>query len=178
MRYDFTSDNTAGGGPEAFPGLERANAGFQSSYGADEISARCADLIREKLQADAEVRFVFSGTAANALALSMIAKPFESVLTHELSHLITDEGGAPSFFGHGVGLRALKGPSGTIALEEVLSALAEPQPGYVQPPGAISLTQASEYGAVYREETLRRLIEPCKLRGLKVHMDGARLANA
>ncbi|HEY3813178.1 MAG TPA: beta-eliminating lyase-related protein [Caulobacteraceae bacterium] len=178
MRYDFTSDNTAGMAPEAFAGLERANHGWQKSYGADEVSARCADLIRDKLQADAEIRFVFSGTAANALALSMLAKPFETVLTHEHSHAITDEAGAPGFFGHGVGLRALKGPSGTIALDQLLEALAEPEPGYVQPPGALSLTQASEYGAVYREETLRKLIEPCKLRGLGVHMDGARLANA
>jgi len=178
MRYDFTSDNTAGLAPEAFAALEQANRGFQKSYGDDATSARCAELIREKLQADADIRFVFSGTAANALALSMIAKPFEAVLTHELSHLITDEAGAPGFFGHGVGLRALKGPSGTIALDQLHAALSEPEPGYVQPPGAISLTQASEYGAVYREETLRKLIEPCKARGMGVHMDGARLANA
>jgi threonine aldolase len=178
MRYDFTSDNTAGLAPEAFATLERLNRGFQKPYGDDEVSARCADLIREKLQADAEIRFVFSGTAANALALAMIAKPFEAVLTHELSHLVTDEAGAPGFFGHGLGLRALKGPSGTIALDQLQAALAEPEPGYVQPPGALSVTQASEYGVVYREEMLRKLIEPCKLRGLGVHMDGARLANA
>ena len=178
MRYDFTSDNVAGLAPEAFAALERANRGFQKSYGSDEISARCAELICEKLQADAEIRFVFSGTAANAIALSMLAKPFEAVLAHEHSHLITDEAGAPGFFGHGVGLRALKGPSGTIALDQLHAALAEPEPGYVQPPGALSVTQASEYGAVYGEETLRKLIEPCKLRGMGVHMDGARLANA
>jgi threonine aldolase len=178
MRYDFTSDNTAGMAPEAFAALERANRGFQKSYGADEISARCADLIREKLQAEAEIRFVFSGTAANALGLSMLARPFETVLTHEHAHVITDEAGAPGFFGHGVGLSRLHGPDGKIALDSLEAALAEPEPGYVQPPGALAVTQATEYGAVYREEELRRLIEPCKLRGMGVLMDGARLANA
>ena len=135
MRYEFTSDNTAGLAPEAFEGLARANAGFQKSYGGDEISARCADLIRDKLQADAEIRFVFSGTAANAIALSMLAKPFETVLTHGHAHVCTDEAGAPAFFGQGIGLTKLTGPSAKISRASLDVALAEPEPGYVQPPG-------------------------------------------
>jgi threonine aldolase len=178
MRYDFASDNTAGLAPEALDALVRANAGFQKSYGADEISARCADLIRDKLQAEAEIRFVFSGTGANALALSLLARPFEAVLTHEHAHICTDEAGAPGFFGHGLGLTKLTGPSGKIDPASLAAALAEPEPGYVQPPAALSLTQTTEYGAVYGAEELRRLIEPCRLKGLRVHMDGARLANA
>jgi len=112
------------------------------------------------------------------MALSMLAKPFEAVLTHEHAHVCTDEAGAPGFFGHGVGLTKLVGPSAKISRASLDAALAEPEPGYVQPPGALSVTQATEYGAVYGEEELRHLIEPCKLRGLGVHMDGARLANA
>jgi len=178
MRYDFVSDNTAGLAPEALDALVKANGGFVPSYGSDPVSRRCADLIREKLEADAEIRFVFNGTAANALALSMIAQPFEGVLTHGHAHVCTDEAGAPGLFGHGVGLIKLDGPSGRIELGAMKAALAEPWAGYVQPPAALSVTQATEYGAVYTEEELRKLIEPCELQGLKVHMDGARLANA
>ena len=178
MRYDFASDNTAGMAPEALDALVRANSGAMVSYGADEISTRAADLIRERLQADAEVRFLFSGTAANALALSMVADRFESVLAHEHAHVCTVEAGAPGFFGQGLGLTRLSGPSGRIDEASLDAALAEPEAGYLQPPAALSLTQVTEYGAAYSTDALRRLIEPCKLRGLKVQMDGARLANA
>ena len=104
MRYDFGSDNTAGMAPAALEALAAANGGFARAYGADEITARAADQIRQRLDADAEVRFVFSGTAANAIAVSMLAQPYEAVLTHHAAHICTDETGAPGFFGHGVGL--------------------------------------------------------------------------
>lgn len=178
MRYDFASDNTAAMAPEALDALVRANVGFQRAYGADEITARAAELVRARLDADAEVRFVFSGTAANAIALSMLARPFEAVLAHQAAHVCTDETGAPGFFGQGVGLIGLPGFSGKIDEKALAAALAEPEVGHRQPPGALSLTQATEYGAVYSVDELRRLIEPCKARGLGVHLDGARLANA
>lgn len=178
MRYDFASDNTAAMAPEAIDALARANAGFARAYGADETTARAADLIRQRLDADAEVRFVFSGTAANAIALSMLAWPFEAVLAHQAAHVCTDESGAPGFFGQGMGLIGLPGFSGKIDPRALDSALAEPEVGHRQPPAALSLTQATEYGAVYTEEELRHLIEPVKARGCGVHLDGARLANA
>lgn len=178
MRYDFGSDNTAGMAPEALEALSAANAGFARAYGADAVTTRCADLIREKVQADAEVRFVFSGTAANAIALSMLARPFEAVMAHQAAHVCTDETGAPGFFGQGVGLIGLPGPSGKIDPLALRTILAEPEVGHRQPPAALSLTQATEYGAVYTDDELRRLIEPVKARGLGVHLDGARLANA
>ncbi|HYE41918.1 MAG TPA: beta-eliminating lyase-related protein [Caulobacteraceae bacterium] len=178
MRYDFASDNTAGFAPEALDALVRANAGFARSYGADEVSARAADQIRRRFDADAEVRFVFSGTAANSIALAMLAQPFEAVLAHQAAHVCTDETGAPGFFGHGLGLVGLPGFSGKIEEKALLAVLDEPEVGHRQPPAALSLTQATEYGAVYSVDELRRLIEPCKARGMGVHLDGARLANA
>ncbi|WP_426026183.1 threonine aldolase family protein [Brevundimonas sp. TSRC1-1] len=178
MRYDFGSDNTAGMAPSAVEGLARANAGYARSYGSDEITARAADQIRQRLDADAEIRFVFSGTAANAIALSMLAFPFEAVLAQNAAHVCTDETGAPGFFGQGVGLIGLPGFSGRIDPLALKAQLAEPEVGHRQPPAALSLTQATEYGAVYTEEELRHLIEPVKARGYGVHMDGARLANA
>lgn len=178
MRCDFASDNTAGMAPAAVQALTGAAEGYARAYGADEITARAADAVRARLDADAEVRFVFSGTAANAIALSMLAQPHEAVLAHHAAHVCTDETGAPGFFGRGLGLIGLPGFSGKIdpaALKDVLS---EPEVGHRQPPGALSLTQATEYGAVYDRDELAALIEPVKAAGLRVHMDGARLANA
>ena len=178
MRYDFGSDNTAGMAPAALQGLVSANEGYARSYGADEVTARAADEIRRRLDADAEIRFVFSGTAANAIALSMLAWPHEAVLAHHAAHVCTDETGAPGFFGSGVGLIGLPGLSGKIDPAAMNAALEEPEVGHRQPPAALSLTQSTEYGTVYTEEELRHLIEPVKLKGYGVHMDGARLANA
>ncbi len=178
MRYDFGSDNTAGMAPEALAALTGANSGFARAYGTDEVTARAADLIRQKLDAEAEVRFVFSGTAANALALSMLAWPFEAVLAHHAAHICTDETGAPGFFGQGVGLIGLPGFSGKIDPAALTAHLSEPEVGHRQPPAALSLTQATEYGTVYTNDELKALIDPVKVRGHGVHMDGARLANA
>ncbi|CAN5268513.1 low specificity L-threonine aldolase [soil metagenome] len=178
MRYDFGSDNTAGMAPAALEGVIAANAGFARAYGADDVTARAADQIRQRLDADAEVRFVFSGTAANAISLSMLAFPFEAVLAHHAAHVCTDETGAPGFFGQGMGLIGLPGLSGKIDETALLAALDEPVVGHRQPAAALSLTQSTEYGTVYSEEELRHLIEPVKARGYGVHLDGARLANA
>ncbi len=178
MRYDFGSDNTAGMAPSALQGLIAANDGYARAYGSDDVTARAADQIRQRLDADAEVRFVFSGTAANSIALSMLAWPHEAVLAHHAAHICTDETGAPGFFGQGVGLIGLPGFSGKIDLLSLQAALEEPEVGHRQPPAALSVTQSTEYGTVYTEEELRHLIEPVKAKGYGVHMDGARLANA
>jgi threonine aldolase len=178
MRYDFGSDNTAGMAPAALEALIAANDGYAKAYGADDVTARAADLIRERLDADAEIRFVFSGTAANAIALSMLAWPHEAVLAHHTAHVCTDETGAPGFFGSGVGLLGLPGPSGKIEPIALHAIMDEPEVGHRQPPAALSLTQSTEYGTVYTEAELRHLIAPAKLKGHGVHMDGARLANA
>lgn len=178
MRYDFGSDNTAGMAPAAMQALVEANDGFARAYGSDDVTARAADLIRRRLDADADIRFVFSGTAANAIGLSMLAWPHEAVLAHHAAHVCTDETGAPGFFGSGVGLIGLPGFSGKIDPLALHAALDEPEVGHRQPPAALSLTQSTEYGTVYTEEELRHLIEPVKLKGFGVHMDGARLANA
>lgn len=178
MRYDFGSDNTAGMAPAALQALITANDGSVGAYGSDPVSRRAADAVRNRLDADAEVRFVFSGTAANAIALAMLARPHEAVLAHHAAHICTDEAGAPGFFGSGVGLVGLPGFSGKIDPVALREALEEAEVGHRQPAAALSLTQSTEYGTVYSEEELRHLIEPAKLRGLGVHMDGARLANA
>ena len=142
MRYDFVSDNAAAMAPEAVDALIRANAGFAKSYGADEVTARAAEEVRRRFDADAEVRFVMSGTAANAVALSMLARPFESVLAYDEAHIRTDVAGAPGFVGQGVGLVGLPGPSGKISEAALEARLAEDEPSHRQPAAALSLTQA------------------------------------
>ena len=177
-RYDFASDNVAGAAPEAMDALVRANAGFTSGYGTDEVSARAGDMVRELLDADADVRFVASGTASNAVALAALCRPFESVLAHEHAHVCTDETGAPGFFGHGLGLIGLKGASGKIDPAGLQSALGQTDVSYRQSPAALSLTNATEYGTVYSTDQIAALAALAKTKGLPVHLDGARLANA
>lgn len=177
-RYDFASDNTAPAAPEAMEAVLAANAGFTSGYGTDQVSARAADAVRAMLDADAEVRFVASGTAANAIALGALCRPFEAVLAHEHAHVCTDETGAPGFFGQGLGLVGLPGASGRIAPAALAAALGQPDVSHRQSPAALSLTNATEYGTLYSHDQLAGLVAPAKAKGLAVHLDGARLANA
>ena len=178
LRYDFSSDNTAGMTASAIDALVAANQGFMASYGHDDVSARAAKAICGLLDVEADVRFVFSGTAANAIGLSMLAQPFEAVAAHHTAHICTDETGAPGFFGHGVGLVGLPGYSGKIEIDALCAVLDEPVVGHRQPLAALSLTQCTEYGAVYSGDELGLLLRTAKAAGLGIHMDGARLANA
>ncbi|MBU1375719.1 MAG: low specificity L-threonine aldolase [Alphaproteobacteria bacterium] len=177
-RYDFASDNTAPAAPEAMAAIVAANSGFASGYGSDTVSARAADLVRGLLDADADVRFVTSGTAANAICCATLCQPFEAVLAHEHAHIATDETGAPGFFGHGLRIAGLPGPSGKIDPSGLAAPLAAPDQPHWQSPAALSLTNATEYGTVYSADALQALIAPVKARGYGVHLDGARLANA
>jgi len=177
-RYDFASDNTAPAAPEAMAALIEANSGFTSGYGTDDISRRAADLIRAELDADAEVRFVASGTAANALSLAALCRPFESVIAHDHAHICTDETGAPGFFGHGLGLVPIAGASGRMELAGLQAALEVPDVSHRQSPAALSLTNATEYGTVYSADQIRSLTAAARAKGYGVHLDGARLANA
>ncbi|HVN01936.1 MAG TPA: beta-eliminating lyase-related protein [Caulobacteraceae bacterium] len=177
-RYDFASDNVAPAMPEALQALIAANEGFAAGYGADHVSRRAADLIRALVDSDAEVRFVPSGTAANALTLATLASPHEAVICHEHSHVATDETGAPGFFGSGLGLIRLGGGSGRLDLAPVVAAAKAPDTAHHQSPAALSLTNTTEYGALYRETDVGALAAAAKAQGLRLHLDGTRLANA
>jgi len=177
-RYDFASDNVAGAMPEALEALGRFNGGFEIGYGGDTVSARAGDLVRDLLDVDAEIWFAASGTAANALSLAALAAPHEAVAAHAFSHIATDETGAPGFFGSGLGIIGLPGVSGKIDPAALAKALVGEDSAHHQSPAALSVTQATEFGCVYEEAALAALITPAKARGLKVHFDGARLANA
>lgn len=177
-RGDFVSDNVAGAMPEVIEALSRFNGGSASSYGKDEVSARAADLIRALLDVDAEVVFVASGTAANALTLGALVQPHEAFLAHEHSHVATDETGAPAFFGGGMGVIPLQGSSGRIDPAALQDALDAPDHAHRQGPAALSLTNATEYGAVYSRVAFSDLVGRARTADLKIQLDGARLANA
>jgi threonine aldolase len=177
-RYDFASDNVAGAMPEVLEALGRFNGGFEAGYGADGVSARAADLIRGLLDADAEVWFTASGTAANALALATLVAPHEAVACHAAAHVATDETGAPGFFGSGLGFAPLPGSSGRIDPAALADVLARPDQPHWQHPAAVSLTQATEFGAVYPAGDLETLASLARAHGARLHLDGARLANA
>ncbi len=177
-RYDFASDNVAGAMPEVMEALARFNGAAAAGYGDDAVCGQAADLIRALLDADAEVRFTTSGTAANALTLAALAAPHEAVLAHAHSHIATDEAGAPGFFGSGVGIIPLGGASGRIEPAGLDAALARPEDAHWQSPAALTLTHATEYGTLYPRPGLERLTATAKAAGLRLHLDGARLANA
>ena len=164
--YSFASDNTAGACPEAMEALLAANAGFASGYGTDHVTARAADLVRGLLDADADVRFVASGTAANSVACAALCRPFEAVIAHEHAHICTDETGAPGFFGQGLGLIPLKGASGKIDGAALDAALAQTDVSYRQSAAALSLTNATEFGTVYTTDAVRALTGKAKAAGL------------
>jgi threonine aldolase len=177
-RYDFASDTTAPMTPEALAALLAVNSGYAPSYGADPATTQAADLIRGLLDADAEVRFVSSATAANAICLAALCRPFESVLCHQHAHVLTHEAGAPGFFGQGLGLVGLPGASGKVDPAALEAALGQAEVSYLQPSAALSLTNTTEYAAVYSTNEASRLGGMAKDRGLGVHLDGARLVNA
>ena len=178
-RYDFASDNTAGVAPEAIAAILSANdLGPAAGYGADTVTAEAANAVRAWLDADAEVRFVASGTAANAISLAALCRPFEAVLAHEHAHVTTDETGAPGFFGHGLGIIGLPGASAKIDPNALDQALSGQDSAHKQSPAALSLTNATEYGAVYATHEVNRLAAAARAMGHAVHLDGARLANA
>ena len=177
-RYDFASDNTAPAAPEAVSAWLAANTGFTAGYGADSTTKAAGDQIRALLDTDAEVRFVASGTAANAISLAALCRPFEAVLAHHHAHVCTDETGAPGFFGQGLGLIGLPGASGRIDIAALEAALEVADVSHHQSPAALSITNATEYGTVYDAASLGALCGKAKVSGYGIHLDGARLANA
>jgi threonine aldolase len=178
MRRQFASDNYAGICPEAWDALAEANHGHAPAYGEDEFTQRAADLIREFFDTDCEVFFVFNGTAANSLALASLCQSYHSVLCHELAHIETDECGAPEFFSNGSKILLVPGDHGKIDVAGVEAAVTRRTDIHYPKPKVISLTQPTEVGTVYTVPEVEALSQFAHANGLRVHMDGARLANA
>jgi threonine aldolase len=174
----FASDNYAGICPEALAALLAANDGHVRSYGDDEWTRQAADRLRELFETDCDVYFVFNGTAANSLALASLCQSYHSVICHHLAHVETDECGAPEFFSNGAKLLAVGGEQGKLTPAAIVEAVTRRSDIHHPKPKVVTLTQATEVGTVYRPDELRALADAAHERGLRVHMDGARFANA
>ncbi|WP_346767073.1 threonine aldolase family protein [Enterovirga aerilata] len=176
---NFASDNVAGASRPVLDALVAANAGPMPAYGADPITGRVAEAFVELFEREVEVLLVATGTAANALALSAALSPWGLCLCHEEAHVIDDECGAPEFFSHGAKLLGLPGAGGKIGADAVAAAAdALPRHEKQMPAEIVSISQATECGLVYTPDEIAALGEAAHARGLKLHMDGARFANA
>ena len=174
----FASDNYAGICPEALTALLDANAGHAPAYGDDEWTRQVSDRLREVFATDCDVYFVFNGTAANSLALASLCQSYHSVVCHELAHVETDECGGPEFFSNGSKLLPASGANGKLTPDAVLHAIGKRSDIHYPKPRVVTLTQATEIGTVYRPDEIGEIARTAHAHGLRVHMDGARFANA
>ena len=179
MSQQFASDNAAGVCPEAMAAFIRANeTGHEVSYGNDTWTSQVCDRIRDVFETDCEVFFVFNGTAANSLVLAALCRSYHSVICHEKAHIETDECGAPEFFSGGAKLLTAVGENGKLTPDAIEALATQRDDIHYPKPHAISLTQATEVGTVYSVDEVRAISAVAKRLGLKIHMDGARFANA
>jgi threonine aldolase len=176
---NFASDNSTIVAPEIMDAITGVNAGFALAYGNDDLTKTLELRMSEIFEREVSTFLVATGTAANALAIAHCCQPWSAVLCHEGSHLMTDEAGAPEFFGGGVKLIGLPGENGKFT-PETLSEMIGRGRGVPHSviPAVVSLSQSTEFGTVYRNEEVSALAEVAHAKGLAVHMDGARLANA
>ena len=177
-RRQFASDNYAGICPEAWKALEEANQGHSRSYGDDIYTTRASDLIRELFETKCEVFFAFNGTAANSLALASLCQSYHSILCSDIAHVETDECGAPEFFSNGTKVLLLQAMNGKIDPDRIEHMVKRRTDLHFPKPKAVSVTQATEVGTVYSVDELKAIGRKCKELDQKLHMDGARFANA
>lgn len=180
MSINFRSDNEAPVAPEILDAVAAVNQGFVHAYGEDQLTADLEQKFSEVFATDVLVWPLATGTAANSLAMAQICEPFGSIYCHAHAHMNTDECGAPEFFTGGAKLAGLNGDHGKLQPEDLASALDET--GYLDDhevlPSGLSLSQATEFGTVYTPDEVKSLCEVARGHNLKVHMDGARFANA
>ena len=180
MMIDFRSDNTGRAAPEILEALIQANRDTALGYGGDDWTAALQRRFSALFETAVRVFPVATGTAANALALASLGPSWGIVYCSEVAHINTAEANATGFFGGGLKLVAVVGDHGRINADRLAEALAGISPGQIHrgEPSAVSLTQATDLGAVYTLDQIRAVAEAAKRRGLKLHMDGARFANA
>src|SRR6266853_6266236 len=173
----FASDNNATVHPEVLEAIRRANQGHVVGYGDDPHTESAVGKFREQFGSDVEVFFVFNGTAANVLSLQALTRPFHAVLCPELSHIYTDECGAPEKF-TGCKLLPLPAPVGKLTVETVAHAYHGIGDQHHVQPRVISNTQSTEMGTVYQPAEVEALARFAHARKMFLHMDGARISNA
>lgn len=176
---NFASDNVWGASAPVLQAVVAANAGPLPAYGADDLTREVEGRFADLFEREVAVFLVGTGTAANALALAAALSPWGMCLCHEEAHVVDDECGAPEFFAHGAKLLGLPGTGGKLEASSVAARLAKLPSGVKQmPPQALSISQATEAGMLHDLGEIAALSGLCRERGLTLHMDGARFANA
>ncbi|MFB2977584.1 threonine aldolase family protein [Microseira sp. BLCC-F43] len=177
---NFCSDNVTGISPEIIAALIAANEGAAMPYGNDEYTRRLQSKFSQLFETEVTVFPVATGSAANAIALSVITPSYGAIYCHADSHINLDECGAPEFYTGGAKLVSLPGVGGKITAADLDIKLKKAGAGVVHhvQPAAVSLTQATEAGTVYTLDEIRAISEVTRAHNLTLHMDGARFANA
>ena len=177
-RVKFASDNVAGACPEVLDAVIKANEGDSTPYGNDQISTELQDKFSEIFEKEVIVFPTASGTAANALALSTMTPSFGNIYCHKLSHINTDECGAPEFYTGGGKLVTLQGIKGKITANELDESITGAGIVHHTQPSSVSITQVCETGEVYQLDEIKKISDVTHKHNLNMHMDGARFANA
>ena len=176
-RRGFASDNASTIHPEVLAAIEAANRGHVYGYGHDPLSEALSERFSEEFGGRALAYPVWGGSAANVLSLRACCRPWEAVICAPSAHLNVDECGAPESIA-GVKLLAAEAEHGKLTPEAVERSIARVGDVHAVQPRVVSISQCTELGTVYTVEEVRRLSELAHARGLLLHVDGARLANA
>jgi threonine aldolase len=176
-RRGFASDNNAGVHPAILDALSRVNGGHVIAYGDDPYTEKATAEIREIFGGQAEVYFVFIGTAANVLGLSTVTQSYHAVICPESAHINVDECGAPEKFS-GCKLLTCNTPEGKLTVDMIASHMHGIGFEHHVQPRVVSITQATELGTVYAIDEIREIAEYAHRHGMLLHMDGARISNA
>ncbi len=177
MARTFASDNNSGVHPEVLNAIASANIGHVHAYGDDPWTAGAVDALRRHLGPAAEVFFLLTGTGANVTALSAMSGPGHAVVCPATAHIATDECGAPEHF-TGAKIIGVETPEGKLSPGDIAPLLAVIGNEHHSQPRVVSISQVAETGVVYTPDEVRALADLCHERGLLLHMDGARIANA
>ena len=173
----FASDNSAGAHPDVLEAVAAANDGHVPAYGEDPYTAAAEQRFRDDFGEHARTFFVFNGSAANVLALLAAARPADAVICPETAHMNVDEAGAPERIA-GVKLLTVHTPDGKLTPELVARRVERVGDQHAVQPRVVSISEATELGTVYTPDEIRALADLARERGMLVHVDGARLANA
>ncbi|MFB9375409.1 threonine aldolase family protein [Kineococcus gynurae] len=173
----FASDNASGAHPDVLAALGEASTGHVMGYGADPYTRRLEEVVRGHFGEHAETAVLLTGTGANVVALQALTRRWESVVCSDVAHVLHDEGGAPEHVG---GIKLLPAPSehGRIHPGDLARLVADASSPMAAPAGALTLTQSTELGTSYGLQETVELVRTAHELGLRVHVDGARLANA
>lgn len=175
----FASDNSGPVHPKVMAALQAANQGYALPYGNDDWTRSAIEKVRTVFDApDAAVYFTATGSAANALALAAITRPYQRVFCTPEAHIEEDECNAPEFYTGGAKLTLVPSNDAKMDPDALREVLATKPSLHNAQWGPLSLTQVTERGTVYTLDELHALIDVAKSKGLKVHLDGARFANA